>query len=88
MYQILYTSKFEKIIWRLRKKKPDLFVELTSRFNRLARNPELGKPLRYGLRNLRRLHVAGSFVLVYEIRVTEVVLVDFDHHDRIYEKYA
>ena len=87
-YKILYTSDFEKIIVRLRKRKPDLFVELTSRFGKLTRNPELGKPLQYGLRNLRRIHVAGSFVLVYEIREFEVVLTDFDHHDKIYERYA
>jgi len=46
----------------------------------------LGKPLRNTLRNYRRVHV-DPFVLLYEIRMLEVRLMDFDHHDKIYKKY-
>jgi len=37
--------------------------------------------------NKRRVHVGGSFVLVYEIDEEEktVTLFDFDHHDNIYK---
>jgi len=45
------------------------------------------KPIRKPLQNKRRVHIAGSFVLIYEINEQKktVTLVDFDHHDNIYK---
>ena len=45
------------------------------------------KPLRTPLQNRRRVHVGGSFVLIYEINEEEktVTLLDFDHHENIYK---
>lgn len=50
-------------------------------------NPHRFKLLRKPLQNKRRVHVGGSFVLVYEIDEEEklVTLLDFDHHDNIYK---
>ncbi|PIP69908.1 MAG: type II toxin-antitoxin system mRNA interferase toxin, RelE/StbE family [Nitrospirae bacterium CG_4_10_14_3_um_filter_44_29] len=50
-------------------------------------DPYRFKPLRKPLQNKRRVHVGGSFVLIYEINEKEkiVTLVDFDHHDNIYQ---
>jgi mRNA-degrading endonuclease RelE of RelBE toxin-antitoxin system len=50
-------------------------------------DPYRFKPLRKPLQNKRRVHVGGSFVLVYEINEKEnlVVLLDFNHHDTIYK---
>jgi mRNA-degrading endonuclease RelE of RelBE toxin-antitoxin system len=33
---------------------------------KLCKNPELGKPLRYALKGVRRIHI-GPFVLMYTI---------------------
>ncbi len=87
-YHLTFSLNFERIISGLKKKNPDIVRELVSRFPKLAREPELGKPLRHVLRNYRRMHVGGSFVLLYEIRSHEVYLIDFDYHDRIYKKYS
>ena len=87
-YTLVSSVSFERIFLRLKKKNPDLARSLLSHFPKLEREPGLGKPLRYALRTFRRIHIEGSFVLLYEIRDNEVHLVDFDHHDRIYEKYS
>ena len=87
-YELVFAPLFQKIIGRLKRKDPDLARAITSHFPKLERDPGLGKPLRHSLRNYRRIHIEGSFVLLYEIQSPIVVLVDFDHHDRIYEKYS
>lgn len=85
-YTLAFEPGVEGIIRSLKKKNPDLFREVESGIIKILRSPELGKPLRNALRNQRRIHIAGSFVLLYEIIGTEVRLLDFDHHDRIYKK--
>ena len=87
-YALVFSANFERVIRRLKKKNPDLTREIIAHFPKLERDPELGKPLRHTLRNYRRIRVEGSFVLLYEIRGTNVYLIDFDHHDRIYKKYS
>jgi len=40
------------------------------------------------MKGTRRVHVAKSFVLVYEIDENNKIirLLDYDHHDKIYRK--
>ena len=86
-YEIIFGPGFDRIVHRLRKN-PGLLRAMITHFPKLEREPELGKPLRHALRNFRRIHVEGSFVLLYEIKEYAIVLIDFDHHDRIYKKYS
>mgnify|MGYP001580368353 CR=1 FL=1 len=85
-YTLVIPAEFERILKSIRKRKPELYNRLYERIPVLLREPQLGKPLRNVLRNYRRIHI-GSFVLLYEIKGSEVRLLDFDHHDRIYKKY-
>ena len=50
-------------------------------------NPYRFKSLKRPLQNKRRVHISGSFVLIYEINEDEkmVTLLDFDHHDNFYK---
>ncbi len=52
----------------------------------ILENPHRFKPLTANMRNKYRVHIYGSFVLVYEVYETEkaVELWDYDHHDNIY----
>lgn len=84
--QISYSQAFEKIAIKLKKKDRTLFDQLSVQIEKTIRIPSIGKPLRYTLKNRRRLHV-GSFVLVYEFYDSELRFIDFDHHDKIYKKY-
>ena len=49
--------------------------------------PEIGKPLKWPLQGTRRVHVLGSFVLIYKIVEDEKIikLVRFAHHDDVYK---
>lgn len=85
-YTIKFSPRFDRIFNSLTKKKPSLMPPLLGGIDKIAREPVLGKPTRNILSNQRRIHIAGSFVLLYEIAGTEVRLLDFDHHNKIYKK--
>ena len=87
-YTLVLSATYKRALKKLKGRDIVLLKSLDGGVTKILREPELGKPLRYTLRNYRRIHIAGSFVLLYEIRALEVYLVDFDHHDRIYKKYS
>ena len=84
--RITYSTDFEKALKQLIKQDRKTFEQLENQIEKILREPQIGKPLRYTLKNRRRLHV-GSFVLVYEFHRNELRFIDFDHHDKIYKKY-
>jgi YafQ family addiction module toxin component len=86
-YSLSHGPDFKRILKRLNREKT-LRDELDKGVEKILNNPFLGKPLRHSLRNYRRIHIEGSFVLLYEIQGSMVILIDFDHHDRIYKKYS
>lgn len=59
---------------------------LNKAFEKIIKDPYRGKPLKYELRGLYRVHVYSSFVLIYEICIdTEsIVIVAYTHHDNAY----
>ncbi len=84
--KIVYSREFERILIRYKKNK-NLFERITRQIEKIIHEPSIGKPLRYSFKNCRRVHV-GSFVLVYEFHGRELRFLDFNHHDKIYEKYS
>lgn len=86
-YKLTLEPEVDRIFKSLKKKNPNLLREIESGTVKILRSPELGKPLRNVLRNRRRIQIGGSFVLLYEIMGTEIRLLDFDHHDKIYKKH-
>lgn len=85
MMKIIYSDEFERALRKWKKKDRYLFEQLVNKMERIISEPILGKPLRYTLKNRRRVHV-GSFVLVYEFYDDELRFIDFEHHDKIYKK--
>lgn len=83
--RIVYAPEFERTLKKLKRKDRKTFSEVVSQMEKVIREPEIGKPLRYTLKSHRRVHV-GSFVLVYEFHNDELRFLDFDHHDRIYKR--
>lgn len=84
--KIVYSQEAEDAFRHCRTKDKQLFQRLENQVNKILRDPGFGKPLRYTLKNRRRLHI-GSFVLVYEFYQGELRFIDFDHHDKIYKKF-
>lgn len=85
--KIVYSPEIERALARWKKRDRNLFLQAETQIFKILREPSIGKPLRYALKNRRRVHV-GSFVLVYEFHAGELRFLDFDHHDKIYKKYA
>jgi len=76
-------KKFKKI-----QKKDKITLRLINRkVKDILDDPYRFKPLRKPLQNKRRVHVGGSFLLIYQINEKEkiVTLLDFDHHNNIYK---
>ena len=87
-YSLALAGQYKNVLKKLRRKNSPLVLEIERSVGQILRYPEFGKPLRHSLRNYRRIHIEGSFVLLYEIHGSVVRLLDFDHHDRIYKKYS
>ena len=87
MYKLAVKESLDKKFKRLQKKDMEMLQLINGKVQDILLDPCRFKPLRKPLQNKRRVHVGGSFVLVYEVDEKEelVTLLDFDHHDNIYK---
>lgn len=87
MYRLAIKESLDRKFKKLQKKDKDLLHLLNNKIQDILIDPYRFKPLRKPLQNKRRVHVGGSFVLIYEIDEQQklVTLFDFDHHDNIYK---
>ncbi len=74
-----------KKLKKLQKKNPLLFARVRKKIFEIIENPTHYKPLKYGMKNIRRVHF-DPFVLIFTLNEDEqlVEFWDFDHHDKIY----
>ncbi|MCK4528066.1 type II toxin-antitoxin system mRNA interferase toxin, RelE/StbE family [candidate division WOR-3 bacterium] len=87
-YRFEIKPKLEKKLKKIQKKDPVMFKVARDKIERILRNPHHYKPLRYGLKGLRRVHIGKSYVRVFEIdEITKTIrFLDLGHHDEIYGK--
>ncbi len=87
MYKLAVKESLDKKFKKLKKKDKEILVLIDRNVQDILDDPYRYRPLRRPLQNKRRVHVGGSFVLIYEINEEEkiVTLLDFDHHDNIYK---
>jgi len=87
MYKLAVKESLDKKFKKLKKKDREMLVLIDRKVQDILDDPYRYKPLRRPVQNKRRVHVGGSFVLIYEINEEEkiVTLLDFDHHDNIYK---
>ncbi|HLC76798.1 MAG TPA: type II toxin-antitoxin system RelE/ParE family toxin [archaeon] len=88
MYSIVIESNLQRILDKLYKKNRKLYEIAMKRLEEIILNPQHYKPLRYDLKNIRRVHLFGPFILVFKIEEStkSVKFLDLDHHDNIYRK--
>ena len=90
MYGYSYSieKKLKAKLKRTYKKDKKLYDAVMKKIEEIMENPHHYKPLRYGLKGSRRVHLEKSFVLVFEIDEAEkmVKFLDLGHHDEIYRK--
>ena len=60
-----------------------LLSRLDNKIEEILRNPEHYPLKKYNLKGMRGAHV-GSFVIVFEIKGSEVIFHRFKHHDFAY----
>ncbi len=70
------------------RKNPVLKKALENEMNEIVQNPQHYKPLRHDLAGERRVHIAKSFVLRFEVDESKktVVFIAFEHHDDAYKR--
>lgn len=87
MYRLAIKEGLDKKLKKLKRKDPELLQMIERKVQDILEEPHHFKPLRKPLQNKRRVHIGGSFVLVYEINEEQkiVTLLDFDHHDNVYK---
>ncbi|MBW1714990.1 MAG: type II toxin-antitoxin system RelE/ParE family toxin [Deltaproteobacteria bacterium] len=84
MYKLAVKESLDRKFNKLKKKDREMLMLIDSKVKDILDDPYRFKPLKKPLQNKRRVHVGGSFVLIYETNEEEriVTLLDFDHHDR------
>ena len=72
MYRLAIREGLDKKLKKLKRKDPELLQMIERKVQ---------------VQNKRRVHIGGSFVLIYEIYEKQkiVTLLDFDHHDNVYK---
>lgn len=86
-YSLEVAEELDKIFAKLAKKDKTTFEAVNKKVNEILENPHHYKPLRAPMQNKRRVHIAGSFVLIFKIDENKkaVQLLDFEHHDKAYK---
>lgn len=79
------TYYFEKKFKKLTKRDGLLKERIIRKLQDLIGNPEIGVPKRHALKGIRSVHL-DPFVVVYVVIKDIVLLINFDHHDKVYEE--
>ncbi len=87
MYSLTIKESLDKKFKKLQRKDKELLRLIDRKVQDILADPHRFKPLRKPLQNKRRVHLRGSYVLVYEVNEREkiVTLMDLDHHGNIYK---
>ncbi|MEW5955275.1 MAG: type II toxin-antitoxin system RelE/ParE family toxin [Candidatus Micrarchaeota archaeon] len=85
-YCLAIRPSLDEKLRKLFKKNRRHFEIILKKAEEIAENPQHYKNLRAPLQRLKRVHIAGSFVLTFSVDENNktVTLEDFDHHDKIY----
>ena len=88
MHNLLLRKSVEKTFFKLAKKNPKLLMKIKKKIDEIIHHPEHYKNLRQPLNHLKRVHIEKRFVLVFSVdsSAKQVIIEDFDHHDKIYSK--
>jgi YafQ family addiction module toxin component len=86
VYRLAVKESLDKKFKKLQNKDKELLRQIDNKIRNILEGPQRFKPLKKPLQNKRRVHVGGSFVLIYEVNEKDkiVTLCDFDHHDNVY----
>lgn len=84
-YQPITTYYFEKRFKKLTKKDGLLKERIIRKIQEVINNPDIGEPKRHAFRGLRSVHI-DPFVVAFVVIKNTILLINFDHHDKVYEE--
>jgi YafQ family addiction module toxin component len=86
-YKLEVKESLDKRLKKLSREDKEMLRLINRKVKEILDDPHRFKPLKRPMQNKRRVHIGGSFVLIYEIdeKKNTVTLLDFDHHDNIYK---
>ncbi|HLD97315.1 MAG TPA: type II toxin-antitoxin system RelE/ParE family toxin [Candidatus Nanoarchaeia archaeon] len=86
-YSVEVAEILNKTFGKLAKKDKATFQAVNKKVAEIVDNPHHYKPLRAPLQNKRRVHISGSFVLIFKIDEERKVvqLLEFEDHDKAYK---
>jgi len=90
MFEFDLSDELRHKIKKLAKKSPETAVAINKKIKQIINNDleiiDRYKNLKYGLKDLKRVHILKSFVLTFRVHKDEnfILFMDFDHHDNIY----
>lgn len=86
-YSLEVAEGLNRVFGKLAKKDKVTFQAINKKIAEILNNPYHYKPLRAPLQNKRRVHISGSFVLIFKIDEERKViqLLEFEHHDKAYK---
>ena len=87
MFNSDFSKQLEKILEKIRKKDPKLYVSIQKKVFQVISCDVTGinhyKNLRKPLNHLKRVHI-GSFVLTFQVKNNIIFFENFGHHDNAY----
>lgn len=89
MYSYERSDELAKILKKLFKKNKVRYEATLKKIEQVCENPLHYKNLQHDLKDLKRVHVDSSFVLVFQVDENNktIKFVDLDHHDNVYKKW-
>ncbi len=79
---IVYTQKFERDVRKIRDN--SVKGRLRKQIEKIAENPEFGKPLGYGLKGEWSIRIK-PYRLIYAVQGDRLILLRFEHRKEVYE---
>jgi mRNA-degrading endonuclease RelE of RelBE toxin-antitoxin system len=83
--QTIFSEPFRKQFIKIKDKK--IQEDIHKQITKIENFPEIGKPLRYDLKEYRSVHLS-SFRLIYRLEKDRITFIYFGNRDAIYEKLA
>ncbi len=86
VYSLEYKETAKQEIKKHAKKNKEMEKAIRRKLKQILENLSYFKPLRASMKNLRRVHIMKSFVLVYSVQEKDktVTVEMFKHHDEVY----
>ena len=85
-YNLEVRDHLYKLFKKMEKKGKQKLEIINKKIKEILEDPHRYKPLKAPMQHMYRVHIGGSFILIFSIneKTKSVVLEDFAHHDEAY----